>query len=205
MKTCSVCTTPVYVKGFCRPHYAKNYKYGNPLFYINKRAKDAIIKIYKDYAEIELTSNKFSKIDLDDLERIKQRKWSFSNGYANSTVEGKAISMHRFIMEVTDSKIYVDHINHDTLDNRRSNLRKCGNAENQHNSIKHRDNTSGYKGVYWNKVSRKWTAYINIKKKGKHLGGFDNKEDAARAYDSYAREMFGEFANTNFENICVSH
>lgn len=93
---------------------------------------------------------------------------------------------------------WVDHINGDTLDNRRSNLRLCTVSGNNHNRMKSKNNTSGYKGVSWLKQNQKWRAYIKVNSKDKHLGCYLDKEDAARAYDKAAKEYFGEFARLNF-------
>ena len=106
--------------------------------------------------------------------------------------------MHRFILGLTDPKIKVDHINHNGLDNRKSNLRF---GSHQHNVFNRRPNlhaVSLYKGVRWNTQRNKWMAYITIDGKGIYLGVFDNEEDAARAYDAKATEVFGEYAYLNF-------
>lgn len=104
--------------------------------------------------------------------------------------------LHRLIMNAKDNE-YVDHINFNKLDNRKCNLRICSKAENtQYQQISTR-NTSGYKGVSWDKENNKW--YAQIKTNGKHfnLGRFDNKHEAAKAYNIAAIHMFGEFAKLN--------
>jgi hypothetical protein len=111
--------------------------------------------------------------------------------------------MHRVIMEAGPSEV-VDHINGDGLDNRRINLRKCTNAENQRN-IHARRSSSGYKGVTkiqrsYN-LKRPWAAAISVggaRGKRIHLGYFADPADAARAYDRAAQKHFGAFANLNF-------
>ena len=108
----------------------------------------------------------------------------------------KTLQLHRLLMNPPKGMM-VDHINHNGLDNRRENLRICTHAENQHNSRKQKNNTSGYKGVYWDKSKKKWRA--QIKKDNKiHIGMFDIIEEAARAYDAKAKELFGGYAQLNF-------
>lgn len=91
-----------------------------------------------------------------------------------------------------------DHINHDTLDNRRSNLRVATREQNMQNRRKQSNNTSGYKGVSWHKTRSRWQARIAANNKNYFLGFFDNAEEAARAYDTAAQEFHGEFAVLNF-------
>lgn len=91
----------------------------------------------------------------------------------------------------------IDHINGDTLDNRRINLRKCTKRENAWNASKRKGAChSIYKGVCWDRG--KWVAYICKDGKQTRLGRFALEEEAARAYDERARELFGEYAALNF-------
>lgn len=113
--------------------------------------------------------------------------------------------MHRMIMEKVHGDIsgyYVDHINHNSVDNRRENLRLCTMAENLRNSRKlDRSTSSRYKGVCYmisSKRKKRWIAYIEIEKgKRKYLGYFHTETEAALAYNQAASEYFGEFANLN--------
>lgn len=90
----------------------------------------------------------------------------------------------------------VDHINGNGLDNRRANLRPATHAQNMRNKPMYRNNRSGFKGVYRRK--NRWCAQIKHEGKLRHLGSFAAAEEAARAYDIAARELFGEFARPNF-------
>jgi HNH endonuclease len=103
------------------------------------------------------------------------------------------------IMRAPDG-MEVDHINGDGLCNLRENLRVCTKAENMRNRGKQINNTSGYKGVYFNKHAKKFSAQIKLYGKAIYLGLYDSPVEAARAYDAKARELFGEFAVTNFGN-----
>lgn len=152
--------------------------------------------------EIKLTQGKVALVDDEDFEYLNQRKWHYSKGYAVSTSRRlfgfqKTIAMHREIMN-TPNGMETDHINGDKLDNRKNNLRNCFHLENGKNRKIQINNTSNYKGVSFDKRAGKWRSVIYIEKKKISLGNFTNIEDAARAYDKKAIELFGEFANTNF-------
>lgn len=164
---------------------------------------------------IPLTQGKFTIVDKDMYEYLNQWKWCTlkqKNGcYAYRTMhigvvdgkqKNKTIAMHRLILGAKKGQ-ECDHINHDTLDNRISNLRLCTRSQNNQNR-KPRKCTSKYKGVHWNKLNKNWRAMIRLGKQ-EHIGCFEDEKDAALAYDTKARELFGEFAYTNFERIvpCV--
>lgn len=91
----------------------------------------------------------------------------------------------------------IDHINHDTLDNRRENLRPCTVSQNGANQGVRVNNTSGFKGVSLFKRDQVWQAYINMFGKRRHLGYYATPIEAALAYDRAALEYHGEFAMTN--------
>lgn len=110
------------------------------------------------------------------------------------------VHLHRIIVErMQDGKPledgqFVDHISGDTLDNRRENLRIATKQQNMANSRLKKNNTSGFRGVSWQKRDKKWKAEIRIDGKKKFLGNFDKKEDAYKAYCDKAIELYGEFA-----------
>lgn len=104
--------------------------------------------------------------------------------------------MHRLLVGLPPkSKEKVDHINGQTLDNRKQNLRICSQAENCRNRSKDRRNTTGYKGPVWNRGA--WAVRITFNYKGIYVGRYDTLEEAARAYNLKAKELFGEFAKLN--------
>lgn len=138
-------------------------------------------------------------VDASDYERISERRWyPVYRGhltYAESSNPDQ-ILLHRFIMG--DPSGTVDHINGNTRDNRRSNLRVCTQQENSRNRRIGKNNNSGFKGVSWKADIGKWRARIMVDRKEISLGAFDDKVSAARAYDNAAIEFFGEFARLNF-------
>lgn len=159
--------------------------------------------------EIELTQGQIALIDDQDYDYLNQWKWyaqwALSNNsyYAQRSIRIELKRtlqfMHRVILErKIGRELYkgeqVDHINHDTLDNRRENLRLATRSQNLMNRIKQQNNTSGYKGVSWHKHSQKWRATIKIGSRHTHLGLFDTPKDAYDAYCKAADELHGEFA-----------
>ena len=147
------------------------------------------------------------QIDDEDMDRVLQKKWyvrSPKRGtkycYTWVYADGKvtATSLHRFIMNrVGDNSVVIDHIDHDGLNNQKSNLRVCSSIENGWNKQKGKNNTSGYKGVSWK--SGRWYARIMKNNLMYELGAYNNTEDAAFAYDIAAIYLFGEFSCTNFD------
>lgn len=154
---------------------------------------------------IPLTKGRFALVDDDDYEHLSQFKWCCNNSakiaYAvrGTKTKGRRINikMHRFILGVSDSRIVVDHINHDGLDNRRQNLRLCTQADNMKNTRKRRGTSSTQKGVSFTPATGRWRAYIWVNKKRIHLGYFAFEESASAAYNEAAKEHFGEFAHLN--------
>ena len=92
----------------------------------------------------------------------------------------------------------VDHRYHDGLDNRKANLRIATIAQNNYNSLKgFYKGASKYRGVSYDKKTKKWRAIIYFENKKIHLGMFENEKDAARAYDIAAAKYHGQFALRN--------
>jgi hypothetical protein len=134
-------------------------------------------------------------IDLDDVEKCKEYKWHLSKeGYVIGLKNEKRIKLHRLLLDLQDNNYCVDHINRNPLDNRKSNLRICTNADNAINKNINRANKSGVIGVSWYKVRNKWVASIGFNNKKKTLGYFENFDDAVRVRLKAEKEYFGEFA-----------
>jgi hypothetical protein len=99
----------------------------------------------------------------------------------------------------TPEGMFVDHINHNGLDNRKANLRFATRAENNRNvRCLKKNKSSRYRGVYHDKKYKKWRAHISVNNKKRHLGYFKDEKEAARAYDNAARKYYKEFAILNF-------
>lgn len=145
---------------------------------------------------IQLSNGGHALIDDEDFELVDGHVWyTVTKGYVASKINGRTTRLHRLILGLfPDDKLQADHINHNKLDNRKSNLRACTNAQNCANRLRRRDNVSGYKGVRWNVPAKKWQARIQCEGRSYHLGIFDKIEDAVMAYNTKAQELFGEFA-----------
>ena len=136
------------------------------------------------------------RYDAEDHEMISRFTWSLSHGYAATRIAGKAIFMHRLIMAIVDKPhLEIDHIWHDKLDNRRSQLRICTRSENRRNSRKMMKGSSKFKGVY--RDGKFYHAQINSGKV-RNLGRFYSEATAGRVYDEAARDEYSEFAYLNF-------
>lgn len=141
---------------------------------------------------------KFAKVDPEDFDELSQFTWRANpSGYAIRSVWSKNYFMHRDIAQPPEGML-TDHINGDTLDNRRCNLRLCLHAENMRNRRIGSKGSSQYKGVSRSKYEGRWQAIIGADKRSFNCGTYDSEEAAARAYDSAAVHFFGEFARTNF-------
>lgn len=156
-----------------------------------------------------LTQDKVAIVDDEDFDWAFQWKWyahlTRSGFYAKrkdySSGRQKTIQLHREILarklgRPLEPGEETDHINGDTLDNRRANLRLATHAQNGRNRTKkNKNNTSGYMGVDWHKT--KWRAHIQVNGKDIHLGYFHDLVEAARVYDEAALKYHGRFASIN--------
>jgi hypothetical protein len=120
-------------------------------------------------------------IDTEDFDKVSQYKWYKDKGnYAT----GKVGFMHRFIMSPPEDK-FIDHINHNRLDNRKSNLRETTIFINNANKSKAKNKSSQYKNVYYDKRSKKFMAQISMNGKTISLGSSENEIDTAKLVDMY--------------------
>lgn len=154
-----------------------------------------------DVVKIPLTRGKSVIIDADDTKKVLQYKWvtlkAGTRFYAATLDEHRVyLLMHRLLTNVSPD-VQVIHLNDDGLDNRRINLRLASRSQKGANHNRSRNNTSGYKGVYWHQRAGKWAAHIKHNYKAIHLGLFVSKEEAATAYDTAALHYFSRFAKTN--------
>jgi hypothetical protein len=157
---------------------------------------------------IPLTKGKCAIVDDEDFEWLNKFNWSaYFDGHNWYADRYRGIKMHREIMGLKKGdSIKVDHINHDTLDNQRHNLRLCSQCQNNCNRAANKKSTSMFKGVSWKKgklyknrqYNGIWVAQIKVGSKSIHIGQFVNEIEAAKAYDGMAKKYHGEFAYLNF-------
>jgi len=153
--------------------------------------------------EIPLTRGLVALVDDEDFDRIASLKWHASKkGYATRNFMRKdglgkqyKLPMHRYILGIDlHDPSTVDHIDGNKLNNQKANLRMCGLAGNMQNRPKTCRNTSGYKGVSWDKTCNKWSARIRCNGTSVYLGTFESASDAHKAYCQAAGDLHGEFA-----------
>ena len=228
-KCCCVCGrtntsfTQTKIGVLCQKHSHQFYKYGkitDPTPYSCQENTNEYVE-HEDYYEIVLRkcTEEYrivgsAKIDKDDYERCKLHRWRMAESKrrnhmykevaTGSKSKGNMIDLHRFIMSAPEGYV-VDHINGDTLDNRKSNLRVCKQEQNCYNKTKlDGRNTSGITGVYVDTRkgrSTNWVAEIKVAKTKIYLSAFVTIEEAV--YCRYYAEqlLFGEFRPTTNDDV----
>lgn len=153
---------------------------------------------------------RYAIVDTEDLRRLSRFRWFASTKskksfkpriYAHRNDGDKVVYMHREVLSevlLVDGSKEIDHINGNSLDNRKANLRVCTCRQNAQNLRKRKGCSSRFKGVCWSKNTGKWRARIEHSVKQIHLGYFESESEAAKAYDEKAKELFGKFAHPNF-------
>lgn len=156
---------------------------------------------------LSLTQGQVTIVDDDDFERLSKNKWQArrdkDRGFYAERMEYAGhktpyrIGMAREILGLGrgDPRI-ADHINGDTLDNRKCNLRIVDHSQNMQNRKLGKNSSSGLRGVCWHRRDKRWTAYIKHRGKRVHLGYFKTKEQAYGAYCAAAEKMHGEYRRT---------
>jgi hypothetical protein len=160
------------------------------------------------FRRIRMAQPMYAIVDPEDYERLNKYEWEARRArnspfYAarqdvnRSTRKYTVIFMHREIIEIGDG-LFADHINHNTFDNRKANLRPATQTQNNRNRRKFNlPSKSKYKGVYWKPWLKKWVAQIGVDRKVIHLGCFKKQKAAAKAYDKAAKKYHGQFACLN--------
>jgi len=164
--------------------------------------------------KIELSQGRVALVDGEDFDWLSKWKWCYlrdptkKTGYAirrnNSKPKQPLIRMHVAIMKRYKRWQHgkqVDHINTCGCDNRKENLRLETRGEQGANGGLQSNNTSGVTGVYWNKNRGKWQASIRINGKLKHLGYFDDFDEAVKERLKAEYKHFGEFRHDP-TNVC---
>jgi len=193
MKICKACCKQSRrSSGYCDKHDYQFKKHGRILAISSAEPNEILIK--HDIVEIIICDKKYHEkaraiIDIADLSELKRYRWSLANGYVFNRSVGK---LHRFLLK-PEKSIQIDHINHNILDNRRSNLRLATSSQNVAHTKLRKHNKSGMKGVSWHKKAEKWAAQAgNVK-----IGLFTDKIEAAKEYDKEILKLYGEYAITN--------
>lgn len=120
-------------------------------------------------------------------------------GYIKVGFDRRVFEVHRIIWLHVHGfipKSHIDHIDGNPSNNRLANLRPATPSQNQANRRLGKNNSSGIKGVCWDRQRHKWSAEVMVNRRKVHLGRFDHLEDAAAAYKNAAHKYFGEFART---------
>lgn len=168
--------------------------------------KGKVMNEFQKAIYLPLKPGLYAVVDVDCPEWILKQKWSANEktpgrpyAYRSYTGEKKTHQMlHHVILDKAPGTGEVDHINGNTLDNRRANLRWCMHPENGRNLQKWKSITSSkYKGVSFHKQSGRWRAYIVLGGIQRDLGRFVVEQDAARAYNNEAKKLFGDYARLN--------
>lgn len=146
--------------------------------------------------EIVLSNGMVTLVDDDDFDRVNKTNWYYHK-QCGIAYNSKRDKLHRYVLGVNDPKVFVDHINHNKLDNRKENLRICSKQQNNSNKLKQDGKTSPYKGVHLEAKSAKWISQITFNYENIFLGRYDSEIQAAIAYNNAAVKYFGEFALLN--------
>ena len=136
-------------------------------------------------------------IDLDDFEKVNKYNWSINDAGYVWCSSRKIGFLHRFILNLKNKEVMIDHIDRSPLNNRKNNLRMSTKSTNGMNRLKPISNTSGYKGVSFRQDRNKYRAYITLQQKTLHLGHYDTAIEAALAYNNAAILYHKEFAVLN--------
>lgn len=199
MKICKVCgateneTQVIKTSKYgmlCRKHNLQMVRHGKVL---KRTIYDSNKFIFSnDMVKIELYDIhgnviNYAVIDYDNFEKIKDYKWYFRKNYVATTINGKKEFLHRIIMD-TPNGMFTDHINGNTLDNRKINLRNCSKAENTRNRV-NRKRVAGIQQA----PSGNYTAVITVNYECIYLGTFDSYSKAVRARKEAEKKYFGEY------------
>jgi len=179
------------------------HKKGEFLMKYHVKRHEVIQPLDQSIRLIPLTQGQNAIVDSADYEWLMQwnwyAKWSVytQSFYAKNRKRknGRFINtwMHRLVIGSKPEEVG-DHINGNTLDNRRSNLRPATVAQNGQNHRPHKHNRSGHTGVGWYKEGRKWRAHIQVNMRFISLGYFDTMEEAIQARHDAELKHYGEFA-----------
>lgn len=198
------CNRDAVCSGYCKKHNEQFTRNGK-IFKVTTHDKNEII-IKNKYAEIVLYNRKCeeiarTKIDIEDLEKVTKYRCGTTKGYVYIQLPSGRQRLHRFIMNAPNNMV-VDHINHNTLDNRKNNLRICTIQQNSMYRVP--IGKSGVSGVYWVKKLQKWKPSIKVNDKTIHLGTYKTKEEAIKVRKEAELKYFGEYSYLNRDKVINS-
>jgi len=152
----------------------------------------------KEYKIKAYNTNDFILVDEEDFSFLSQYNWSVTEmEYVWTKINGITTYMHRLIMNCPEN-LTVDHINHNPLDNRKSELRICTYSQNNYNrKCGSKNSASKYKGVRKSSLENKWQSEVVFEGKTYLVGGFYTQEYSALMYDEKAKELQGVYAYLN--------
>ena len=170
-----------------------------------KNKTNKIVK-YEDHAEIIIRNRQGNEkcraiIDLDDIKKVKDYNWCENGaGYiiSNKTQSHPKLYLHRFIIDYSDEK-FIDHIDGNTMNNRKSNLRIVNPQQNMMNRRAVKPTKSGVVGVNYVRKTNKWKAVIMINRKTIFLGYYNDLEEAIEVRKQAEIDYFGEYRNKEDE------
>lgn len=190
-KVCCICGKPksgsYEGKQYCNKHWQSMYRYGQPYGSPRKRTNQYLV----EGNSLRIITSKGDVIlaDAEDYNKLSKYSWCISKtGYPVANINGKVTKMHRYLFGMTNPQIVADHINHNPLDNRKTNLRICTMAENSRNK------GGGYAihGIRKTKHG-KYSVRIMFQRKEYHIGNFPTYEEAVRARYEAEDKYHGEF------------
>ena len=197
VRTCTFCgeTKPganYEGKFYCNKHWQRMYYHGTP--YLKERVGKNLFINKGDYYEVVTSNGEIILIDSDDFEKVKRYTWCIGKtGYPVANTGKKVVKLHRYILNLSDSKDIRDHINGNPLDNRKSNLRKCTVADNNKNCKLSKNSKTGYTGVLLTR-SGKYRARIMVNRKEIGLGIYETMEEAIFARRKAEEKYYGDYA-----------
>lgn len=217
MYKCEICgreikkKNRIYGKTVCSKHMHQMLKYGHALDNIPRTNADlneiiitGDIAVVMVYNQKNLPVSSFI-IDAEDVSKIKYHKWRIDTNHriitGNCTNKHPRKEIGRLLLGVFNPELVVDHINGNSLDNRKCNLRICSQAENTYNKSRVANNHSEFIGVSWDKTRYKWAAEIRKGHQRSHIGRYSIKSEAVYARYIAEKILFKEYRNTNQDDI----
>lgn len=189
---CCICGKPksgrIDGKFYCNKHWQSMYCYGQPYGKPYKSKNQFEVK--GDVLYITTRKGEVILADVSDYEKLSSHSWCISKtGYPVATIKGKTTKLHRYLLDLENPDVIVDHKNHDILDNRRSNIRICTHGDNARNK-------GGGNKIHGIRKSRAgtYTVRITYNRKEIYLGTFKTYDEAVTARYEAEDKYHGEFA-----------